>query len=632
MANGVVVADAVRALREWLVASNFKPGARMPSERLIVAQLGIKHNTGNRAMTRLIAGGLIRREGYRLFYAGESKAPALDVFTCDLLISHNSRVLPSYRKIAKSLGIVLRVHYYNSVVDAVRLLHVFDRPETEGVVFDPPHLPASSVWEPAMIRLIRRSIPVVALRQHCEHAPCVAANYASAVQMAFTHLRELGHEEIALVATAPRSPASIEISAAWQSIKHQPGERAGPRRAAYYNDPREDIRAIAEKFSGPWKNVTAVIMNAHHEPIAPQFLEELARKKVHVPKDLSLICLDDFAHLASSVPPITTAAFDLALMQETMFNVVQRLARKKRETGIIQPATSLRAEPYLIVRESTLPRGAALQKNKAPQVELKTTTVEAEQDADPNSPDFKRSLKVALKRPYSLTATAEESRFKQIDLAPYVNRPLNFRKGWLGDLPLTQLGAGKHVIHGVPFEVLGGHSRMNCGALVFRSTTNETGSSKVLPSKLRIPIDAKARAIYVLHGCGYARHLARFATYEFYAGAKKLGAVPIVALGQVPSSRSESAKEEKDAPKANIQDWWPDFVHRDFLNARRAPLLEIDASDVVQSHVYLYTLEWKNPHPNLMVTHVEITADAGQSTTLGVVAISILKPPVSAAG
>lgn len=616
----------MNALRKWLVASSFKPGDRLPSERELVGRLGIKHNTVNRAMNRLISEGLIRREGYRLFYVGTKEATLVSL-NCDLVIARASRLLPGFRKIAKELGVTLRIHSYSTVVDAVRHLHTLDVPTTESVVFDPPHSPAASVWAPAMSRLLHGGIPAVVMREFCETIPCVAANYARAVDLAFRHLREAGHEEIALIMVTPRSPVTLEIYAAWQVLGRQNGARPGMLRVAFYSDPREDIRALAKKFSGVWKNVTALIVYSEYEPVAPHLVEELAREKRHVPRDLSLISLGDFPYLATAQPPITSVAFDVALMQETLFRLVQRLERKKQSSGLLLSASSLRVEPHLLLRKSTAPVNAGWRKARELE-ELTSDHIDQDEHADdPNSPDFKRTLRALLRRPYSFTMTAEASRFASIDLTPFVNRPLNFRKGWLGDLPLKQLSAGKHVIHGIHFNVLGGKSRADRGVVVFRSTINETGSAQKLPDHLRIPINSHARAIYVLHGCGYARALAPFATYYFYAGSKCLGSLPLVALGK-PTFDNATESLDTNSAEANIQDWWPDFPHRDFTSARRAPILEIDDQDVLQSHVYLYTLEWKNPSPNLKITHMEIRADATQSTTLGLIAISVLKKAV----
>ncbi|HSH95857.1 MAG TPA: substrate-binding domain-containing protein, partial [Roseimicrobium sp.] len=343
--------------------------------------------------------------------------------------------------------------------------------------------------------------------------------------------------------------------------------------------------------------------------------------KLYVPKDLSLICLGDIPHLTTTNPPISTAAFDAQLIHETAFRLVQRLARKNQSTGLLPSPPCLAIHPYLVLRGSTRQVGSIAPIKKRAESLPDASPVSLEHGATPA--DFKQALKAMLRRPYALTMTAEASRFSAIDLAPFVNRSLNYRKGWLGDLPLAHFGAGKHTIHGVPFQVLGGPSRTDRGAVIFRSLTNETGNAIGLPSRLKIPVRSRAAAVYILHGCGYTRLLSRFATYEFYAGTRRLGSVPLVALGQPPHDW-DAAHFERNSQKANIQDWWSDFPHVDFPNARQAPVVPSDAEDKTHRYAFLYTLEWKNPFPDLTISHMEITVDPAQSTTLGVLAISVL--------
>jgi DNA-binding LacI/PurR family transcriptional regulator len=619
MAYGVVVSDAILTLRQWLLSSDFKPGARIPSERQLALQFGLKHNAINRAMIRLISEGLVKREGYKLYYAAE-KTDAV-AFTCDLVLARRSILLRGYRKVAKELGVDLRLHYYESVDEAVGHLHRLDTPGTESVLFDPPHGPPAMWWAPAMRQLLAHGIPSISIRQYAENIPCVLADQARAVDLVFSHLRELGHTEMALFTIAPRASVSIEIHKSWQSLPWGKNGKASARRIAFYDDAREDVQTLAQKLAGEWKNVTALVVYTVHEPVVPHLLEELARLKRYVPKDLSLIGLGDLPHLTTSNPPVSTAAFDTQLVHETVFRLAQRLTRKKQSTGLLPPSPCLSIHPYLLLRESTQPADGFVPKKKNPGAR---SDVPLLPDHGLAPADFKQELRALLRRPYALTMTAESSRFSPVDLTAFVNRPLNYRKGWMGDLPLTHFGSGKHVIQGVPFQVLGGPARTDHGAIIFRSRTNETGNSRGLPSRLKIPIATKAAAIYILHGCGYTRFLSRFASYDFYAGTKKLGSVPIVALGQPPHDW-EAAEFERNSQKANIQDWWGDYPHVDFPCARQVPIVPPDEDNTTYRYAYLYTLEWKNPFPNLTVSHMEITVDASQSTTLGLIAMTSLK-------
>ncbi|MET0261447.1 MAG: substrate-binding domain-containing protein [Rariglobus sp.] len=623
MANGVVITDTITALRDWLETSAFAPGARLPSERQLIGVLGLKHNAINRAMGRLIAEGIVQREGYRLFFRGAA-APQPATFTCDLVLARRSLLVRSYRKVARDLGIGLRLHYYESTEEAVGHLHVLATDaQCESVLFDPSHMDESELWSAALIRLSAHGKPAASIRQYCDDVSCVLADYARAVEMACLHLNQAGHRELALVTILPRAPVAIEIHQVWESLGRQPDRRSSAARIAYYSDAREDIRPIATKLANEWKNVTALVIYAEHTPIVPHLLAELTKQKINVPRDLSLVCLGDLSSLATSSPPITAVAFDTTLMQETAFRLGQRLVRKQHEVGVKSPISCIRIQPHFVARGSLSSVTSDQKAKQALKAERSLPTAKTKPAAVESPVELRRTLMAMWKRPYSLTAIATPDLFKSIDLAPFFNRPLNFRKGWLGDLPLTHLAAGTHTIHGVPFQVFGGHSRKDRGAVVFRSMNNETGNAQTLPSSVTIPIGEKAASIYVLHGCGYARYLNRFATYEFYAGKKRLGSVPLVTLGRPPPGY-DTAQFERDTQQANIQDWWPDYTHIDYKQARRVPIVERENESAVQRHVYLYTLEWKNPFPNLTVTHLKITADASQSTTLGVLAVSVL--------
>jgi hypothetical protein len=202
---------------------------------------------------------------------------------------------------------------------------------------------------------------------------------------------------------------------------------------------------------------------------------------------------------------------------------------------------------------------------------------------------------------------------------------LNYRKGWLGDLPLKYPWSGGQVVHGVPFQVPGGRARTQPGAVVFRSAINQTGNRRPLPDRLRLEVGEQARAVYFLHGCGFAHVLSRFATYSFFSGLVLLGETGLVALGQPPPGE-ESGESWRGADGANIQDWWPDVPQPDFPSAWRVPVPDGESEAEASRHVCLYTLEWKNPTPERRLTHIVVEVDAEQTTTLGLLGISLLRP------
>jgi hypothetical protein len=310
----------------------------------------------------------------------------------------------------------------------------------------------------------------------------------------------------------------------------------------------------------------------------------------------------------------------MVLWFELTFDLLRREVREQRQLGAPREPSSFQMLPRLVVRESTRAvEGWSVDKRVAMQ------------EAVPMSPLTNTApLDGMTKRPYPLVtkaALSDQPRFVSVDLRPYVNRPLIFRRGWLGDIPLRCLPVGTHEIHGVPFEVLGGPNRADGGAIIFQSTINTTGSARKLPDRLTIPLNGPVEAVYILHGCGYAKPMQPFATYSFHSKKGVVGKVPLVSLGRKNfNTGGVSPSSDGAGLSANIQDWWSDFPHEDFPHACMAPMVEHDEANRVNRHVFLYTLEWINPSPKQPLTHMEIEVDPSVTTTLGMLAVTVVKP------
>jgi len=625
MSYGNLGREADLLLRNWLKNNPPSTDSRLPSERDFVKLLGVGHYAINRAMATLVAEGRVRREGYKLFYAGKPDKVVREPFSCNLVVAHGSLHRANYVKVAKELDVQLTVHSWSSLDEAVAILKKLDAPETSCVLFDPPHGQDSLAWEHSVNRLVRHNVPVVCLGQPLAEALSVLADYPRGLGLLISHLLELGHRELALATLSPRSPMSIEVMAEWRFLcqRHnlsssaeriflQPGTRIMP----------EDSLILARKMAREWSKASALILFTDHEHSVQHLIDELAQQGREVPGKLSLVSLDDAKTLHTSNPPVTAATFDITLMQEAAFTLGQRLVRKKEQRGLLPPAYNLRIQPKLAMRSSV--RNLIAGKTKSsdarntPQKQLSagvsTTLPAKDQDWD-----------ACLRRPYPVASKSREDRFVALDLGAYVNRPLNFRRGWLGDYPLKYFGSGRQMIHGVPFQIRGGTTRSECGAVVFHSSINTIGNAQKLPDTLTLPIHLKAVAIYILHGCGYAKFLETFGHYEFFHKRKSLGSVPLIPLGWPPTDLTP-AQMARAYKKANIQDWWPDYPHQDFPGGRMAPLFEGEAPGSSHRPVFLYTLEWINPSPDKEVTHMEIRVDSKLSSTLGLLSVCVLQP------
>lgn len=606
-----LVLEAEQVLKKWLAAENPKPGDRLPSERELTRQLGLKHYALNRAMGRLISAGEVERQGYKLFWQGGSN-PA-DDFACDLVVARYSMHLPGYLKVAREIGATLNVHRWTSLDEMLLILRQLPDRSGEAVLIDPPAGFPVTAWLPDAQKLIARGMSVICVGQTAPGIPSVLKDYGRALDSIVEHLRACGHRELGLLTDEPLSPVAIEVAGAWDWTCRKHGCTSSAKRIHYEDSVhhlREDLAAVADLLTKDWSRATAIVVFSSVDYPVQHLLDELASRGKSVPADVSLIFLGEQRGLHMTTPPMSVATFDAATIQETAFYLARRTVRKLRDTGLPPPPACLRIDPALQLRGSILTKTSASPVKTAP----------AERTPDKPADAF-------APRPYPLAALAEPGRLAKVDLSAFMNRPLHYRRGWLGDLPLKNFPPGEHLIHAVPFDVRGGAKRADCGAIVFRSIVNARGKSRELPVRLRIPLRCKIGAAWFLHGCGYAKHLHPFATYTFFSGKTPVGSIPLVSLGQPAAADSQRpASKTAKPPQANIQDWWPDFPHQDFPDARMVPVQNRDETDTSpQPCVFLYTLQWVNPTPAKPVSHLEITVDPSQSTTLGLLGLTLLR-------
>lgn len=622
MAFGVLVSDACVALRRWLEESGVAPGARLPSAAMLSSQMKLGYYPLNRAIDRLISAGMIRREGYKLYRGSQAPSAAAAPFSVHLVIYPDADALRSYAKVAKEMGVSLQIHRWECTEEAVAILHGLDTPKTESVLFEPPFSAPASLWEPAVAALNAHGIPVIAVGQYSRKTPCIIADDTRSLELAIGHLAELGHTELALATMPPLAPASVDLLTAWRRLCPEKGFSSSRERVFFQSNRkalREDAQDLVSKLTNAWGDVTGLIVYSDLEPT--YLLEEFSHRHRRVPDDTSIVFLGGMRQRRPSILPLTMAVFDSLLIQETAFRMAQGAALAMKRNFARKP-WCLRFDPNLILADPKLPPSSFVTPSKPGPV--RAVAAPAKPTATEASADLARELDRMLNTPYALAADAKPARFASVDLGAHVNRPLNYRRGWLGDKPLKHFPSGQRRIHGVPFQVLGGTRQTSYGAVVFRSTINTEGKKRELPARLSVPIGAKVLAVYILHGCGYTRPMHQFATYTFYGAHRELGTVPLVSLGQTPSD-FDPKKNAPDIAGANIQDWWADYLHIDFPGARRAPVVDLNDPKTMHRHVCLYTLEWVNPFPETKVTRMEISVNPNQSTTLGLLAISVLK-------
>ena len=188
----------------------------------------------------------------------------------------------------------------------------------------------------------------------------------------------------------------------------------------------------------------------------------------------------------------------------------------------------------------------------------------------------------------------------------------------VGGLTLDWLDGGRRTIQGVPFEILDPtDGELSCIAL--RSFRVQKTGDKELPSKVTIPVGRRVKALYILHGCGWAKQV-KVAQYRMIYDDGTKSTIDIIPYA---SGSEHLDVMERLRKESTIQDWWPSLPQIE--NDRLRHVIVVNPNNLAEKR-YLYSLEWASPAPLKCVEHVELESDPKASTSIFVVAITAALP------
>ena len=218
---------------------------------------------------------------------------------------------------------------------------------------------------------------------------------------------------------------------------------------------------------------------------------------------------------------------------------------------------------------------------------------------------------------YAYLKKSRTHHWRQFDLSKLANHSMTREHGWLGEEPLLHFSPGLRSIHGIPFQVIEGNLNGGRAVVTFRSPQTLTTEGKELPVRVKLPVGGAVKALYFLHGCGYARPTA-FGEYRIHFKKGKAASIPLIPIGPT----MESARQRLGKLKPNLQDWWQGVEQQDFPHSKYVTVF--NPARPGEYERYLYTLEWINPRPGDEVSHIEARVDPEAGPGLALVAVTAL--------
>ena len=216
-------------------------------------------------------------------------------------------------------------------------------------------------------QLLGRGVPVVLLNAAVDFAgahrdgppapaaghrvgfPQVSTDDTAAVQMAFAHLRSLGHRRIGLLVGPEDHTPSQRKSAAFRVLAGRSGV-AGEHRVGHALFSFEGGQAVASEL---WAaGMTGLVCGS--DVIALGAIRAARRQGLSVPGDVSVVGYDDSAFMNYTDPPLTTLRQPIEAMARAAVTLLVN-----QISGNAPTPKELLHEPELVVRGSTGPHRPA---------------------------------------------------------------------------------------------------------------------------------------------------------------------------------------------------------------------------------------------------------------------------------
>ena len=591
---------ALRHYEELLVKAMVSPRDRLPSERELAELWGLSQAAVNRAAQRLLAAGRLRREGYRLFpVPGEDMLP---LGAKIVVLTQRDLRFPGLPAEAARLGFQLEERFFLGRDEFRQNLQAAKEGGVEGVIMSLGD--SGWEWDAEHDELERRHIACVV----CDEAPpglsLVTTDWRQAGRLLVSHLAAQGHTELVVLGSMKRAHRTAVVREGYEEacLRLRLGSSAERCIEVAAHTP-DAVELVLVRIRRQWPQVTAIVL--HAPDILAHLLAAARRQSLHVPDDISIVCVDDSAGARAAHPPVTCASFDRRAQGQLALDMLTHKMRDLRRLALLPARQRIRLEPTLVERQSVRALGSlpvATRPFNAGRIWSRDHSTRLHEAED---------LRL---RPHRVAAETRDKNFQPIDLRSVANRSLTRQNGWLGNQPLLHLPPGRLAVHGVPFEIIDERTNRGAAALVLRSQRPLTREEKPLPVTLNLPVGKAVRAVYFLHGCAYSAECQAFAWYDLVMEDRRPISVPVVARGLSTPSR--------DALPPNIQDWLSDFPQFEAPGVKHFAVTA--GGDPFEYERYLYTLEWENPRPRDVLREIRLSSNPALATTLGVLGITLV--------
>lgn len=342
-------------LREMILAGDYLENEMIPSENILQETYQLSRHTVRQAIGILVNEGFLRKErGSGTYVSRPDNQPRKKSKTIGVIMTYLSNyIFPSIirgmEQELSSQGFSLLLGTTNNDHEQERdCLKRMMEQEVDGLIIEPTK---SNQYNPNLayyVAIKERGIPFLMINAYYEELD-VQALYVNDTQsgyLATNHLIQQGHEKILLLTKIDDLQGKYRMKGFIKAIEKAALNIEADEIVTYTTETKiRVLDSLVSRLTRSDNQVTGIV--AYNDEIAYELIDELMRKGMSIPKDISIVGNDDSALATGGRVPLTT----LTHPQEEMGRLAAQYMIAAIEGG---DTPSYYFEPSLIIRDSVL--------------------------------------------------------------------------------------------------------------------------------------------------------------------------------------------------------------------------------------------------------------------------------------
>ena len=341
-------------LRRGILAGDWSPGSKLPTESQLAQETGLSLTTVRRAFDVLVQQGLVeRRQGAGSFVQAPERREQRVRRTVGVLVPttqlYYPRVLQGIEETlsASGAGMQLSTYHYDESEEHADLEFLLDS-GVDGLLLVPTllNVPDPQARVDALMSL---PVPVVMVERHVlgagpgDRSEYVCSDHSGGAYDAVRHLHELGHAHIALVARSENPTIDAVVAGFGHAIS-----ALGLERREHITAPKQEwgdelAADFVERLLA--QGATAALVFGDRE--ATMLARAIGRRGLRVPNDIALVSYDDETADLAEVPLTAVAPPKFRVGRMAAEVLLRRLTE-----GDACPIHQVKLRPRIVIRAS----------------------------------------------------------------------------------------------------------------------------------------------------------------------------------------------------------------------------------------------------------------------------------------